>query len=749
MTAPAKSQERHLRDLEFLADVTREALSTLRVGALLWRVVQLLRHRFGYEFACISLVERDALIVRAASGVELPQDIHEPQRDGPWRMPLGCGIPGMVAQSGESRLVADCERDQDFVRLEGLERSRCQLCVPLIHREEVIGVIDVHMVTPGALDETDLHLLQIVAALVAPAVSTARAFEHERERSRQMRLINEISRLISGTLNRDEVIELACRAILEGLDVSFSTIVLLDRTGKHVVHGGHAAREPFVEGFEIDNMSLELGEGISGHVIQSGQTMRIPDVSKDPHYREIVKGIKSALCVPLKVQGRAIGALCLESTSPSRFSDEDEDLLENLAGFLAQAIDNARLFDSQRRRWLQLLLINEVARVSSGTIDLGEILRVVAEQVHDRFGYYGVVVFLVEDREVVVRAVATDAKSQIARGDREPIGGGIAGTVAKHGQTVRLDDPSQFGGSRPISNEVQSILAVPLTASEQVIGVLQVHSRDPAAFDDDDRLVVETLAKSVSGSISNARSIAQAERLREDLNRMIVHDLRNPVQAVLLTLQEVAMLSALEPNKLESINTGIHCTEDILEMVNSLLDVSRFEAGRAKLRRTPASLNDHIRAVVRRFAPQARSKGIQVTTVLSQEVPVLRLDHELVRRMLGNLVGNALKFTPDGAPVTIKSELLEEGSRRGIRAPVVVVSVRDKGEGIPDGYHDKIFEKFGQVETRKAGLKMSTGLGLALCRYVVEAHGGVIWVESSIGEGSTFYVALPAAMKSR
>ena len=181
-------------------------------------------------------------------------------------------------------------------------------------------------------------------------------------------------------------------------------------------------------------------------------------------------------------------------------------------------------------------------------------------------------------------------------------------------------------------------------------------------------------------------------------------------------------------------------------MVNSLLDVSRFEAGKAQLRLSPAVLNDHIRAVVKRFAPLARRKRIQITTVLSQDVPVLRLDHELTARMLGNLIGNAVKFTPEGACVTVRSELVNEPRDDcAISPPYVLVAVQDTGEGIPEAYYDKIFEKFGQVESRKAGLKMSTGLGLALCRYVVEAHGGRIWVRSRPGEGATFYFTMPVA----
>jgi signal transduction histidine kinase len=290
--------------------------------------------------------------------------------------------------------------------------------------------------------------------------------------------------------------------------------------------------------------------------------------------------------------------------------------------------------------------------------------------------------------------------------------------VAQTGKVAQLGHPDQIDPSSTLRKDIKHSLSVPMRTRNGVVGVITVQGLDAEGFGSEDRLVMETLAKSVAGAIANARAIQKTEELREDLSRMIVHDLRNPVQAVLYTLQEVQRAAEGHlPNKVtDSVRTGL----------------------------MPASLNDHIRAAVRRFAPIARVARIQITTVLSQEVPVVRVDYELLDRTIANLVGNALKFTPEGASITIRSESIDE-PREGCRfkAPCVMVSVQDTGEGIPEEFHDKIFEKYEQVETRKAGLKMSTGLGLALCRYVVNAHGGGIWVESKVGKGSTFRFTLP------
>lgn len=745
MNPHAANRTQYLQELGFLAEIARETLSSLQVAQLLNRVVKLLRERFGYEFAAIGLIEEDNVLVRAGNGLGVAHEFAEPLRELPWLTPIGRGVVGGVAASGKSRLVNDVSQAEDYIAVAELSAVKAELAVPLLHRDVVIGVIDVASAQVDAFEETDRHLLETVAALVAPAVHTATMYERERRRVRHLHLVNEISRLVMSSLDREQLVSMACRAMLDTLDITFVAIVLLDRDIQRVVQGGYATRSPFVEGLDFERWSAELGEGVVSEVIKSGTTIRLGDAREHPTYREVVQGIRSHLSVPLRMQGETIGALVVEHSDVNRFSPDDESLLENISGYLVQAIDNARLFDGQRRRWLQLLLINEVARVISKTVDLSRILQLVAREVHERFGYFAAGLFLREDKHVVLRALAAGGDLDVELGYRERIGEGIAGAVAETGRALQVDEADQLGITQPFCAGIQSALCVPLPAGEEIIGVLEVQSLHAQAFDEDDRLVLETLAKSVAGAVANAQTLRQKDQLREDLNRMIVHDLRNPVQAVQLTLTEVLREQGLAERTIESVQESIKGTEEILDMINSLLDLARFEAGQGRVKPRPAALNDHLRAAIRRFAPLARSKGIQVTSVLSQDVPVLRFDHELIDRMLGNLIGNALKFTPEGGSVSVRSEPLEEREDGWPRVamPAVRITVRDTGEGIAAEYHEKIFEKFGQVESRKAGLKMSTGLGLALCRYVVEAHQGAIWVESTPGEGSAFHALLP------
>jgi signal transduction histidine kinase len=169
-------------------------------------------------------------------------------------------------------------------------------------------------------------------------------------------------------------------------------------------------------------------------------------------------------------------------------------------------------------------------------------------------------------------------------------------------------------------------------------------------------------------------------------------------------------------------------------MINDLLDISRMEQGTVPIEYSTLEIERVIETAVRQVRQLAQDKNIVLDYELATTVPTLLADDEKLCRVLVNLLGNSIKFTPNGGSVHI--DVRQDGS-------AVRFAVRDTGEGIPREAFERIFEKFGQVESRLAGHKMSTGLGLTFCKMAVEAHGGRIWVESAPGKGSTFFFTLP------
>ncbi len=228
--------------------------------------------------------------------------------------------------------------------------------------------------------------------------------------------------------------------------------------------------------------------------------------------------------------------------------------------------------------------------------------------------------------------------------------------------------------------------------------------------------------------------LRELETLRDNLTHLIIHDMRSPLMSILAYLEFALEHDVTQNCQIlrEDLSAARASSTRLAEMVTSILDVSRLEAGQMPLDLREGDLNQ--------LAQQALSllggliAGRDVTVRPCPGDAKVRCDLSLIERVIVNLVGKALEHTPPNAAIVVAVSA---------DAEFVRVDVRDMGPGIPPEYHERIFEKFGQAEGRKDGPKRSTGLGLTFCRLAVEAHGGRIGVESQVGKGSTFWFILP------
>ena len=226
--------------------------------------------------------------------------------------------------------------------------------------------------------------------------------------------------------------------------------------------------------------------------------------------------------------------------------------------------------------------------------------------------------------------------------------------------------------------------------------------------------------------------LRELETLRDNLVHLVVHDLRSPLAMMagyvdLIKVKIAAKLNASEVGYIDVV--GKH-TAKLLDMVTTLLDVSRMEAGQMPLNRQACDLAGVAKEVTDSFSVLAGRRQLSIES-LSGPLSV-HADKDVLQRVIANLVGNAIKFTPDGGQIRVTI---------GRKDSMARVAVTDSGPGIPAEYHAKVFEKFGQVD--KQARRHSTGLGLTFCKLAVQAHGGEIGVESEVGKGSTFWFALP------
>lgn len=224
------------------------------------------------------------------------------------------------------------------------------------------------------------------------------------------------------------------------------------------------------------------------------------------------------------------------------------------------------------------------------------------------------------------------------------------------------------------------------------------------------------------------KELKQLETMRDTLVHMTVHDLRNPLTVLQSTLQ-LLTLEDLEKEARESVDQGLEVTRKMIHMVSSMLDLSRLESDEIKLNLEEIDLGELIRKEIQSSSTVVGS--IQIESVLPDKPIHLRCDRSLISRVIQNLFSNALRYV-DRKTGRITFRLTDEKNGASI-------AVQDNGSGIPEKYHEIIFTKFGQVQAEK----YTSGLGLTLCKMVVETHNGTIKVESSPGKGSTFRFFLP------
>ncbi len=232
--------------------------------------------------------------------------------------------------------------------------------------------------------------------------------------------------------------------------------------------------------------------------------------------------------------------------------------------------------------------------------------------------------------------------------------------------------------------------------------------------------------------------IRRLETMRESLTHMILHDLKNPLSGITgyAGLLEMNPAVAADPKASAQVGSILNCARTMIDMTMAILDVSKMESGRMPLTIEAVALHTVLRVVVDGLAPHLERSSVEMAIHLPPDLPKLRADREILRRILVNLLGNAVRFSPKNGVITFRAE------RAGAEVRLIV---SDQGPGIPEAFRERIFEKYAQVDLRESDRKMSTGLGLTFCKMAVEAHGGRIGVSGEPGNGSDFWLLLPAA----
>jgi len=336
---PSPTTQTQIQVEPLLLEVVDVVNTSLDLDTTLRRIAELVRKVIDYEIFAILLLNEKTQELRFRFQIGYPREYADRAR-----VKVGQGVTGLAAQTGQAILINDVSKDARYI--EAVPNVRSELAIPLIHKNRVIGVIDIEAREPGYFTDEHRRLLTLIGSRMAIGIENAQLYTRTTRQARTLMLLNEIARELTSILNVDELLGRVAELLNRIIDYQMFSILLVDETGEKLTHRFSLR---FQENIHLKH-EIPLGRGIVGAAAQSKQTLLVSDVSKDSRYIPVNPETKSELAVPLIYKDNVIGVLDLEHTRRGFFTEDHKRTITTLAAQLAIALENARLYEEVARQ---------------------------------------------------------------------------------------------------------------------------------------------------------------------------------------------------------------------------------------------------------------------------------------------------------------------------------------------------------------------------------------------------------------
>ena len=742
---------RRARELEAINEIGRAITSLLDPDELLRQIVDITKERFGHYYVSVALVEGDKLVSRSgstvgSSGKRLERGIAAVDVNGP-------GLMAEAVRTGQAVLVGNVLEDPRYLMVPELAETRSELTVPITVKDRVIGVLDVQSDRPYAYNQTDVALLQSLVSQAGVAIENARLFAETEGEAQRRALINEVMEAASRSLDPADLLHRTGEVISRRLGAPSAIFrwqaeseVLIPAA----VHDASANDVLLPAGMLVTrDMNPTLFEAVEQRrtrVLESTALLRGPLADMAARLR-----IGSALYTPLISRDQVTGVLdiCRLIGQPLP-SAEEISFAEIVARNLGVALENARLYQEAVETARRLTALNAISTALTRSMDLEDILQDALTNALAIAGFEsGLITAIHPVSEQLYPVVSQGMPEETIEASRQKgMEGTLSELVYRLGQPMAVRDLAE-GASVDVKGLLEqgfrSYLGIPLISKRQSRGTICLFSRSTHSIEPGIINLMQAVGRQIAVAMENIRlyqeAVETAERLQE-VDRLktqflanMSHELRTPLNSIIgfsrVILKGIdGPITDLQKQDLEAIHaSGQH----LLGLINDILDISKIEAGKMELAFEPVDLKEIIRGVMSTAIALVKDKPVELQQAVADDLPLIQGDARRLRQVVLNLVSNACKFTDEGF-VRVSAE---------VDGDMVKVAVTDSGIGIPPDKIGTIFEAFTQADASPSRKYGGTGLGLTISRQLVELHGGTMWVESVVGEGSTFTFTIP------
>jgi len=503
----------------------------------------------------------------------------------------------------------------------------------------------------------------------------------------------------------------------------------------------------------LNRPKMRLGEGVSGHVIDSGVTINIGDINASPLYvhKEESPSYHSLLVAPVQSGGQPTGTISVQSVDVNAFSEQDVELLNSLSVQASIAIENTRLFETTQQK---LREVNSLYRTSQGlasSLDTDELIKDVVNLLQENFGYYHVQIYLQDPSKgnlVLKNGSGEIGARLLEKNHRLPRGTGIVNHVVETGLPFVTNDVNAivFFFRNPLLPDTQSELTVPIKVDGEVVGVLDIQDTPPRRLTDNDMQLMVAVADQLSVALQKANFYAnlqtalkqeqavrsqliQSERLAlvGRLLASVSHELNNPLQAIQNALFLLKDEENLSPQGKQDLDVILSEAERMSSLIERLR--SAYRPGHARDFR-PVDLNNLIEDVHALITTHMRQKQIAFEFHPEPYLSPISGMPDQMRQVALNLFLNAIDVMEPGGRLTVRTRSLPQQNK-------VLFTVKDTGQGIAPEILPQIFDAF--ITDKLTG----TGLGLTITRDIVEQHFGSIEAKNDPQGGAIFNIWLP------